>query len=163
MKVLGIVLIVINHVVQTLEGGNEYISYSDYVVNLNFVTTDLQTFVLIILRYSGALGNNIFFICSAWFLLESQEVNRKKLLTMIVETWSVSIIMLVSISLLRGGGKSKIAYKIIISLHFCNKLVYSLLCTFLCASSDVKSLYYVVKSGTAVKNCHYFRYFVLWM
>jgi len=91
IKIFAVILIIISHVIQTLSKG-EYIS--GYGVNLRYATTDLQTFVLIVLRYSGVLGNNIFFICSAWFLLESRNVNQKKLLTIILETWSISVIML---------------------------------------------------------------------
>lgn len=118
MKVLAIVLIVINHVVQTLGEGNPYISYSDYVVNLNLATKDIQTFAIIVLRYSGAFANNVFFICSAWFLLESQKVNQEKLLLMIVETWSVSVIMLGFIYLLRGGVNGRLILKALFPYTF---------------------------------------------
>ena len=77
---MGIILIVISHVIQTLSDTNEYIPYQDYVVNLRIATTNIQCLVLSILRYSGALGNTIFFVCSAWYLLDSTKVNKRKIL-----------------------------------------------------------------------------------
>lgn len=103
IKVFAILLIVLSHVVQTLADENLYIPYSNYAVNLRHATTDFQTFVLIIFRYSGALGNSIFFMCSAWFLLESKKVNMGKLFTMIFQVWSISFICLVAALLIKGG------------------------------------------------------------
>ncbi len=103
-KVFAIMFIVTAHVVQTLEAKNEYITYSDYMINLKHVTTDPQTFALILLFYLGVLGNSIFFLCSAWFLLESKKVNRSKLLTMMLQMWSISFISLAAAYLIKGGG-----------------------------------------------------------
>lgn len=94
LKIIAIFLIVLSHVVQTLGDNNAYISYNDYIVKLGSATTDIKVILLNILRYSGQLGNTIFFICSAWFLLESNQVNKKKIAQMLLDIWTVSVLML---------------------------------------------------------------------
>lgn len=103
LKIAAILLIILNHVVQTLCEGNRYIDYKDYILNLSGATTDIQILVLAILRYSGVFGNSIFFVCSAWFLLDSREVNKKKWCFMLLEIWNVSVVILAVTYLLRGG------------------------------------------------------------
>lgn len=76
LKIIAIVLIVISHVVYTLKTVNPYISYNGYVVDLSIATADIWKFILAIFSYFGALGNSIFFICSAWFLLRSSKYNK---------------------------------------------------------------------------------------
>lgn len=62
LKIFAIFFVVISHVVQTLAE-----SEGVYRINLTLATTNLQYLVLSVLRYSGMLGNSIFFVCSAWF------------------------------------------------------------------------------------------------
>ena len=71
LKIIAIIMIVIQHVIQTLGAENLSISYQDYVLDITHATTNIQHFVLICMRSLGCLGNSIFFVCSAWFLLES--------------------------------------------------------------------------------------------
>lgn len=63
LKIIAIFLIVISHVTQSLE--NE--SLQSGIIHLGQATTDIQILILTLLRQAGALGNNIFFISSAWF------------------------------------------------------------------------------------------------
>lgn len=95
LKIVAIILIVISHVVQTLGiKGNAYISYSDYAVNIQMATKDIQLLIISMLRYCGTIGNTIFFICSAWFFLDNNRINRKKILVMIADVWIISVIIL---------------------------------------------------------------------
>lgn len=104
LKIVALSLIVIYHVVQTLSYGNPFLSYHDYVINLAIATNDVQQFVLTLLSYFGAWGNAIFFICSAWFLLQSKYFNKKKWFHILLEIWGVSVIILIiSCFLLRGN------------------------------------------------------------
>ena len=100
---LAIFLIVLSHVIQTLHapesGGGKW----DYVLHLERATSDIRLLLLAILRSSGAFGNTVFFACSAWFLLDSGGVNRKKILQMLLDIWVVSVIILAAVYLLRGG------------------------------------------------------------
>ena len=81
LKIVGIILIVTSHVVQTLHQSNAYVTISDYILDILSPTTDIQRLFLALLRYSGALGNSIFFVSSAWFLLDNDKVNTKKFST----------------------------------------------------------------------------------
>ena len=55
------------------------------------------------MRYSGTLGNTIFFVCSAWFLLDSKDVNKKKIFQMIIDIWTVSFLILIIVLIIRHG------------------------------------------------------------
>lgn len=103
LKIAGIILIVISHVVQTLHSNNDYVIANDYILDISTATTNIQQLILTILRYSGALGNSIFFICSAWFLLDNDKVDKKKILHMLMNVWVISITILIAVYIIRGG------------------------------------------------------------
>ena len=103
LKIVGIILIVISHVVQTLHSNNDYVIENDYILDISTATTNIQQLILTILRYSGALGNSIFFICSAWFLLDNDTVDKKKILHMLMNVWVISITILIAVYIIRGG------------------------------------------------------------
>lgn len=103
LKIGGIILIVINHVIQTLHAQNIYLMVKDYVFDISIATTDIQQLVLVLLRHSGALGNTIFFCCSAWFFLDNDNVSKKKILQMLMDVWAVSIIILIVVYIIRNG------------------------------------------------------------
>lgn len=103
-KILAIVLIVISHVVQTLElSGGAAIPLSGYGIALSRATSDAQQLGLVLLRYSGVIGNTIFFVCSSWFLLESASVRKQKLLKMLADIWTVSVVIMLVVLCVRKG------------------------------------------------------------
>ncbi len=107
LKILAIFLIVISHCVQSL-----YLSYAefpskDYLIDLGGGLRNVQYILLVLLRSFGPLGNMLFFVCSAWFLLDSHSVNKKKILSMLVEIWFVSILILSIVLFIRQGDVSK--------------------------------------------------------
>ena len=94
LKIFAIFLVVISHVVLTLAGaGCEGV----YRIDMTLATTNLQYLFLSVLRYSGMLGNSIFFVCSAWFLHDMKKSNMKKLLHLWLEVWTVSVIILLAV------------------------------------------------------------------
>ncbi len=104
LKIVAIILIVLSHVVQTLgSNGNAFVPFAGYGIDLNAATPDLRYLIIAMLRYSGSLGNTIFFICSAWFLLDSRAANKKKIYTMIADIWVVSFVILIIVFTLRKG------------------------------------------------------------
>lgn len=115
LKVIGIILIVISHVIQTLHTKNTLVGIQDYVINLSTATNNIQYLILAMLRSSGAFGNTIFFVCSAWFLLDSNKVNKKKILQILMDIFVISILLLVIVYLLRDGN---IGLKMIIKQIF---------------------------------------------
>ena len=104
LKIIAILLIVTSHVVQTLgKNGSIYTPLIGYGLDLKSATEDIQILIISMLRYTGIIGNTIFFVCSAWFLLESNNVNKKKILMMLSDIWIISIILLTITLLLTKG------------------------------------------------------------
>ena len=103
LKIFAIFLIVVSHSTQTLSDISTNILYQEYAVNLSFATTDLQQLIAAILRYSGYLGNTIFFVCSAWFLLDSKRSNKRKILQILADIWVISVGIFIIVFFQRGG------------------------------------------------------------
>lgn len=99
LKIIAIIFIVTNHVVQTIH----FIYEKDYLLDITRATTNIQYLILAILRYGGTIGNTIFFMCSAWFLLDNDKVNKKKILQMLMDIWVVSVVILAIVYCLRHG------------------------------------------------------------
>lgn len=95
-KIFGMFLIVLSHVVQTLSSQNQYIPYQDYVLDVSHSTTDVQLLALAFLMYGGVIGNTIFLVCSAWYLLDKDSVSAKKWFFMLTEVWVVSVTILIA-------------------------------------------------------------------
>lgn len=95
LKIISIFLIVISHVCQSLY--NQYFfeyGLSNGFLDLNEVTTNFQTLVLVFFRHFGALGNMIFIICSSWFLIGKKKVNKNKIFKLVIDVFVISIIYL---------------------------------------------------------------------
>ena len=93
MKILAIFFIVISHVTQTLTSQNTYVPWNDYVIDISRASLDITNIILLVLRTFGSFGNSVFFISSAWFLLDNDNVSAKKELKMIVDIWSISALL----------------------------------------------------------------------
>ena len=98
LKVAGILLVVLNHVVQSLQTPSPFIPDDSYLVHFGEATNDYHLLLLSIFRYSGNLGNTLFFVCSAYYLLDSRNINYRKWFQLLVNIWAVSTIVLFVIS-----------------------------------------------------------------
>lgn len=96
LKIIAIAFIIISHVVQTLIEENTYITYSDYIIDVSTSSLNPVNIILVLLMHLGQFGNLIFFICSAWFLLNSSKYSKKKCFLMIAEVWAISILFLIA-------------------------------------------------------------------
>ena len=104
LKIIAIVLIITNHAIQTLgANGNLYVPFEGYGIDLNGVTTNIQFLIISMMRYSGIIGNTVFFVCSAWFLLDNATVSKKKILLLLADMWFISFIILVIVLIHRKG------------------------------------------------------------
>ena len=95
LKIIAIFLIVIFHVTKSL-------SEVDYFNNLGFSegfllfapTKDFSSFLMMLFRYFGVLGNFIFIITSSYFLSKVKVTNKKKVLSLAINTILISWIFL---------------------------------------------------------------------
>lgn len=101
-KIISIFIIVISHVVQTLSGESVLRIYSDYIVPLGIASSDSNVVTLNIMRSFGVLGNAIFFVCSAFFLVENKKNSRKKAVDLFFETWFLSVFICLIFILIKG-------------------------------------------------------------
>lgn len=93
LKIIGIFLIVISHVTQTLYTPNEYFNI-DYILEIKYATKDIPNLILVWFSSFGSQGNIIFFVCSAWFLLEGKKINEIKIIKLLADVWFVSVCIL---------------------------------------------------------------------
>ena len=92
LKIIGIFLIVISHVIQTLGSDKlAIVGFNDYFLNVGLPSSNPQHFILGMLSYSGALGNAIFATCSFWYLQDKKQTNVQKMFRMLLEIWVISI------------------------------------------------------------------------
>lgn len=94
IKIIAMGLIVLSHVTQTLYSENIHFS-GDYAINVSHATTSISNLVLAWISASGVQGNDIFFICSAWFLIDSNSINFKKIFHMLADVWIINVTILI--------------------------------------------------------------------
>lgn len=90
LKIIAMFLIAINHSLQFSTDSN-MISY----IKLGVSTTNLNILFLNILRCCGQVGNIIFVVCSAYFLLDSIKCNKKKILYIIIDSFTISMLWII--------------------------------------------------------------------
>ena len=103
LKIAAIFLIVIHHVIITLRTPNSYVPYQDYLIDLEAASPEFRNIILVLLSHLGAFGNTIFFVCSAWFLQKSMAFNKKKWFSILTEVWTVSVLILLAVLVMRSG------------------------------------------------------------
>lgn len=67
----------------------------DFCLPIGAVTRDVQLLALSVIQYCGGFGNMIFLLCSIFFLTESQNVKKRKLIQMIVDVWIISVLIFI--------------------------------------------------------------------
>lgn len=103
LKIIGIFLVVLCHSALTVS-----VSYPENIVgNTNaffdstLATTDIKMSVVSFFRNFGSIGNDIFWVCSFWFLVESKKLRASKIFQMIFDVWIISVAFL-TVSLCMG-------------------------------------------------------------
>ena len=114
LKIFALAMIVVGHVVQTIGSTFSYVPFSDYYINLREATEHVRFLVLSMLRYCGNLGNTVFFICSAWFFLDNNTVNKKKIFMLLMDIWTVSVLILAAV--LIAGHRTVVKSLVLMSL-----------------------------------------------
>ena len=101
LKVIALFLVVLCHSIPLYRygGTTELRGY----INLGQSTTSLQTLVLIVFSHLGQVGNALFLVPSAFFLLDSDRVKKEKIAQFIIDTFCVSAIYLIIFIVIKGN------------------------------------------------------------
>ena len=96
LKIIAMFFIIISHVVQTYGMDHSLIGLSNkYFIDIELCSANLENLIMSCLRYLGALGNDIFFIASAWFLIDNKKNNFSKIINIVIDTWIISILFFI--------------------------------------------------------------------
>lgn len=121
LKILAIFIIVISHVTQTLTSVNTDVPWTDYMIDISKASASGVNMALLVLRTFGVFGNSIFFISSAWFLLNNDRVKAKKELKLFLDVWTISVLICGVVLLVRHGSiEGKLLIKQIFPTLFAN-------------------------------------------
>lgn len=104
LKILSMFLIILFHTTQTI-GNNGFglsnigdipIHYSYFAIDLRFSSADIQTIILNLFGNLGSIGNDIFFVCSAWYLCDkSYRFKKSKVIQIALDSTVISLIIFV--------------------------------------------------------------------
>lgn len=103
LKIIAMMMIVLFHVVQTLSSDPSEYPFHDYVMKIGSSTQSVQQIVLALISFFGNIGNTVFFVCSAWFLLDQNRSGKQKILQILLDVWVVSICILIIVLVLKHG------------------------------------------------------------
>ena len=121
LKIFAILLIITNHVVQTLCEPNEFVSLQAYLMDISHATKNIQQLLVTMLRYSGVFGNTLFFVCSAWFFLGKKVQEKSKICHMIADVYVFSLLFLITVFITNNGNvDSKLIIKALFPTIFAN-------------------------------------------
>lgn len=106
LKILAIIIIVFSHAMP--DGDVMQCQQYGSALDLRMVTHSSQMIILSFIHNMGQIGNDIFLVCSVWFLTESKTARLNKIISMIIDCFLVSVIMLCGFSLF--GYKFRMTY-----------------------------------------------------
>ncbi len=76
------------------------------MIDISKASANGVNMALLVLRTFGIFGNSIFFISSAWFLLNNDRVKAKKELKLFLDVWTISVLICGVVLLVRHGSIS---------------------------------------------------------
>lgn len=79
IKIIALILIVMSH------------SIPSWIPDLKYATRDLDQMVAIIILYGGQIGNAIFVICSAYFLVDDTAFKPDKIVYLLIDSFTISV------------------------------------------------------------------------
>lgn len=91
LKIFAMIIIVSCHVVMTLK--HQELN-GHRVFDVSMAGQGITNSIISALFYNGAIGNSMFFVCSAWFLIDSHKSSKRKILNIILDVWTISVIIL---------------------------------------------------------------------
>ena len=99
LKIIALFFIVLCHSlpIYRFEGVQELAGYLD----LSKTTSDVQQISLVFFSYLGQIGNALFIVPSAYFLLESSAVKKEKIVQYVLDTHVISALFLILFLVIR--------------------------------------------------------------
>lgn len=86
LKIIAIICITISHSLPVY-GNQESIAF----IKLGIASSNIDIIILNCLKTLGFIGNIIFIVCSAYFLLDSKKTNNEKVFNMITDCFCISM------------------------------------------------------------------------
>lgn len=103
LRLISMFMIVISHVLMSLCYVSAYVSDTSYVLPIYNTSFDIRILTLVFIRHFGNLGTTVFFICSAWFLIDKEKVDKKKWLRLLLDNWVISVLIFLSVLIVNQG------------------------------------------------------------
>ena len=97
LKLIAMFFIIISH--STPEVAGRLSETAIAFINGNICSADWQYIFIGFSHYLGAIGNAIFISTSAWFLLDSKNINTAKIISMVIDVFAFSLINWTIVSL----------------------------------------------------------------
>lgn len=119
LRIVAMVAIVISHVTQSLQIPEESYSTTNLSYCIDFVraSSDMKMWGLVLLRMLGVWGNTVFIIISAWFMCKDDTVKSSKVIRLVLDTFTLSVLILAAFLLL-GNHTWKLGWKTILKCLF---------------------------------------------
>ena len=100
LKIFAILMVVISHVSLTYVTRTGFNVAGKAMTFKNFIdlftaTNNTQNIFVLLFLHLGALANNIFFICTAWFLVDRKKMKLDKVFKMMADVWMINVIFLI--------------------------------------------------------------------
>lgn len=87
LKIVAMVFITMSHCLPVY-GGKAYAGWFDE----NISSIDFNVLLVLFLRHVGQIGNIIFVVCAAWFLVEDNRVKITKVINILLDGWILSVV-----------------------------------------------------------------------
>jgi len=95
LKLVAMIIIVSAHVIYSLYNITDNFSPTDYFLDLRLSTGNIQQLIISIILDFGVFGNTLFFSCSAWFLIDDDRTNKKRIFGLMLDVWVISVGVLI--------------------------------------------------------------------
>ncbi len=94
LKIIAVFIIVLCHTGISMTYSASGFSEAEWFYDVNSLPNSVEKIALTFFNYCGYIGNSIFFVCSAWFLLEKKQNRKIKLLKLELDVWIISVLYL---------------------------------------------------------------------
>lgn len=91
LKVFAIIMIVLSHAIP--KAGLAEFPHQG-IIDISMATRNIQQIVAVIFAYLGQIGNAVFIVCSAWFLVDDNTFKLSKAISIILDCFVISVLML---------------------------------------------------------------------